>query len=450
MLTVKQLNNAKPRKSPYRLWDNDRSGFGAQVTPAGAISFFQVYHVDGKRRFLGLGRYPAKRLAEARDEAVEARRLIQEGIDPRDAAAAACEAEKQRKAEAERQRALEESRGSLRQLVAEHLRSLEEKGRTKEYIRDISRTLERWIPDSLMSAKVADIAPENLKRIVGTAIREASPNTANRLHTYLHALFKTGLHHDHDPAKYGVDLSFGLTANPMDAIPPQPKQAGTRDRALQFSELARIWQALPDAPGSPITKSEIKLQLLLAGMHFTEVGHARWSEFDLSNNVWELPATRASNEAGSKNRRPHLLPLCPMARDELDALKPLTGDTPFVFPKRGDEPNAPIGITTTSQFVRRTLRPLMDGQDVATGRAPLAPWSPANFRSTVKTRLGELGYSSEWRNRLQNHGQQGVDVKHYDRWDFLEQKHQMLNDFENRLQRAIEDEMRSILRLKNP
>lgn len=439
MLTVKKLDTAQPRQSPYRLWDNDRSGFGAQVTPTGKISFFQLYHWDGKRKYLNLGRYPDKSLADARKQASEARKLIHDDIDPREHWEAARQEEEHRKAEAERQRQLNESRGSFEQLLIAHVETLEQRGRTQEYIKDISGTLNRWVPRSLMAAKVADITPEDLRKVVGDAIRKASPNTANRLHTYLHAVFQTALHHDHDPANLGAEMSFGLDANPMDAIPTQPNSSGTRERALSFPELARIWLALATASGSPVTKAQLKLQLLLAGMHFTEVGHARWIEFDLSNKVWELPAARGANEAGTKNRRPHLLPLCPMACDELQALKPLTGNTPFVFPKRGDEQNAPMGVTTASQFVRKRLRPLMDAQDKANGLSPLAPWSPANFRSTVKTRLGELGYSSEWRNRLQNHGQQGVDVKHYDRWDFLEQKREMLEAFESHLAQAIEN-----------
>ena len=438
MLTVKQLDTAQPRQSPYRLWDNDRSGFGAQVTPTGKISFFQLYHRDGKRKYLNLGRYPDKSLADARKQASEARKLIHDDIDPREHWEAARQEEEHRKAEAERQRQLNESRGSFEQLLIAHVETLEQRGRTQEYIKDISGTLNRWVPRSLMAAKVADITPEDLRKVVGDAIRKASPNTANRLHTYLHAVFKTGLHHDHNPANLGSELSFGLSTNPMDAIPSQPNSSGTRDRALQFSELARIWAALPNAPGSPITKAEIKLQLLLGGMHFTEVGHARWNEFDFSKNVWELPATRGTNEAGTKNRRAHIIPLCPMALAELEALKPLTGHTPFVFPKVGAEQSAPMGNTTSAQFVRKRLRPYMDEQDKAQGQTPLESWSPANFRSTVKTRLGELGYSSEWRNRLQNHGQQGVDVKHYDRWDFLKQKRTMLEDFESHLADAIE------------
>ncbi|MCP1676312.1 hypothetical protein J2T57_003473 [Natronocella acetinitrilica] len=54
MLTVKQLDNLKPKGSPYREWDSDRSGFGVQVSKAGAVSFFQHYTFEGKRRFLNL------------------------------------------------------------------------------------------------------------------------------------------------------------------------------------------------------------------------------------------------------------------------------------------------------------------------------------------------------------------------------------------------------------
>ncbi|MCP1676651.1 integrase [Natronocella acetinitrilica] len=438
MLTVKKLDTAQPRKGPYRLWDNDRSGFGAQVTPAGTITFFQAYTGKGKRKFLNLGRYPDTGLREARDQASEARKLIQSGVDPREARQEARLTEDRRKAEAENKRQLEASRGSLEQLLATHLTTLKQKGRTQRYVDDLRGTFERWVPTSLLTCKVADITPLDLQRVIGSAISKASPNTANRLRTFLHAVFKTGLHHDHNPAHVNSELSFGLSMNPMDAIPSQPPSAATRDRALDFSELARIWTALPFAPGSPIMKAEVKLQLLLGGMHFTEVGQARWSEFDLTKSLWEIPANRGSNEAGTKNRRPHIMPLCPMALEELKYLKEFTGSTPFLFPNtRRDD--APMSSTAPAQFVRNRLRPFMDEQDRLRGITPLEPWSPANLRSTVKTRLGELGYNSEWRNRLQNHGQLGIDVRHYDRWDFLDQKREMLEVFERRLGNEIEN-----------
>ena len=60
----------------------DGRGLFLLVKPTGARSWVLRYQINGRRRDLGLGAYPEVTLAYARDKALEARRLIMEGIDP--------------------------------------------------------------------------------------------------------------------------------------------------------------------------------------------------------------------------------------------------------------------------------------------------------------------------------------------------------------------------------
>ena len=451
MLSKAKLDAAKPRTSAYRLWDNNRTGFGARVTPAGAITFFQHYRIDGKRRFYNLGRYPDTKLADARYAAQKkVRDIVAQGRDPIEVEAEEHRERERKKAEAERQQQAEARRGSIEQLIEAHVAKIA-KRRTHKYVHDVDQTLRRFLPDDLRAQKVADIKPDQLADVIAVPIRAGHPVMANRLRSYLHAMFQTALKHDHDPANRDRPVTFGLEHNPVSAIPAQEGVEGARDRELSFDEVGRIWNALTDpaCPGSPIMKAELRLQLLLAGMHFTEVGHARWSEINFMRQIWDIPARRDGNLAGTKNGRPHVLPLCDTALAELQELHRLTGHTEWLFPNVRDEaahradPEVlirPMAEASPSQFIRVTLRPWMDKRDKAEKREPLAKWVAANFRSTVKTRLGELGFNSEQRNRLQNHNQQGVAVQHYDRWDFLDEKREMLEAWERAIEKAAAGE----------
>ena len=59
------------------------------------------------------------------------------------------------------------------------------------------------------------------------------------------------------------------------------------------------------------------------------VRSAEWSEFDLDNALWEIPAAKM------KMRRPHLVPLPRQAVEMLRELHRITGSYPFLFPGQG-------------------------------------------------------------------------------------------------------------------
>ena len=80
----------------------------------------------------------------------------------------------------------------------------------------------------------------------------------------------------------------------------QPTTAKARDRVLSDTELAAIWNACHDDDYGRV----IRL-LILTGCRRQEVGGMSWDELD--EDSWTIPAER------TKNKRPHTLPLMPMA-----------------------------------------------------------------------------------------------------------------------------------------
>ena len=85
MLTDKQIRDAKPKNTVYRLRDTHSvvRGFGVTIAPSGAKSFFLAFTSpeDGKRKQVSLGRYPSVKLADARRLALEYRGRIDNGVD---------------------------------------------------------------------------------------------------------------------------------------------------------------------------------------------------------------------------------------------------------------------------------------------------------------------------------------------------------------------------------
>lgn len=64
---------------------------------------------------------------------------------------------------------------------------------------------------------------------------------------------------------------------------------------------------------------------MITGVRTIELRAALWSEFNLGNAIWEIPAERM------KMRKAHLVPLSTQELDLLNELKVMTGNYRYVF-----------------------------------------------------------------------------------------------------------------------
>jgi hypothetical protein len=103
LLKPTTVSNAKPGDKDKRL--NDGNGLYLLLKPTGAKWWRLDYSIDGKRKTLSPGVYPATGLADARRKAEDARAKVASGIDPSEARketkiAKQIEAENQKRLEA--------------------------------------------------------------------------------------------------------------------------------------------------------------------------------------------------------------------------------------------------------------------------------------------------------------------------------------------------------------
>jgi hypothetical protein len=79
-LTDAAARNAKPREKSYKL--SDSNGLYSQVEPNGSKLWRLKYRFNEKEKRLAFGVYPEVTLAQAREHQLEARRLLNSGVDP--------------------------------------------------------------------------------------------------------------------------------------------------------------------------------------------------------------------------------------------------------------------------------------------------------------------------------------------------------------------------------
>jgi integrase len=155
----------------------------------------------------------------------------------------------------------------------------------------------------------------------------------------------------------------------------------------------------------------IKL-LIIYGCRLWELCGALKQEFDFDAMIWSIPPERV------KNQRWLILPITPFAKKLLDRLWLYSGNSIYLFPGRYDEETT-IHKTSLSHAIRRI-------KDVE-------KFSPRDLRRTVKTRMGEIGIEKSIRDRIQNHALTDVSSKHYDRYDYLQEKRAALLTWEKYL-----------------
>ena len=105
---------------------------------------------------------------------------------------------------------------------------------------------------------------------------------------------------------------------------PQPKEKH-HSAITDPKEVAPLLTAIDGYQGQFV----VKCALRLAPLFFVSPGelrNAEWSEIDLDEAVWNIPASKM------KMNEPHIVPLATQAIEILTELKQLTGESRYVFP----------------------------------------------------------------------------------------------------------------------
>jgi integrase len=109
-----------------------------------------------------------------------------------------------------------------------------------------------------------------------------------------------------------------LSANPCLGV-ARPDTPRSRERVLTNAEIGAFWRA---AGGERKEVAAVLKLLILTGQRLGEVRGMRHSELSDDGTVWTIPGER------TKNRRIHVVPIAPLARDILASV-PADGDRIF-------------------------------------------------------------------------------------------------------------------------
>lgn len=361
----------RPRTAPARIGDG--AGLHLLVKPSqvGAGTWVLRYTHAGKRRDMGLGAYPAVGLADAREAAEEARKLLRGGADPLAARGAHREAQVRAVAEAEAKAT------TFRDAALATVEAKRDGWSNPKHAAQWLATLEQHAFPVIGDMPVAEVDVAAVLRVL-RPIWPQIPETASRLRQRIEAALDLarvrGWRSGENPARWRGLLSEELP-------PPRRVQRVEHRPALPWQRLPAFWAVLEVVDG--MGAAALRFAILTAA-RTGEVRGMTWREVNLDAALWTVPGARM------KGRRTHRVPLSAAALEVLRAVRP---DRPradaLVFPGADD---AMLSDMTVSAVVRRMNEP-------AAGDDPEAPprWRdhegravvPHGFRSTFRDWAGE-------------------------------------------------------------
>lgn len=314
MLTIKQIDAAKPKDKPYRLLDSN--GLYLYVPASGKKVWQLRYKLDGKEKVLTVGKYPLMSLQEARDKAWLARKDVSVGIDP---------------VKAKKMSTKDNSFSSIYHEWYEHKKQVW----SGVYSTELSRMFHDDILPLIGGMEINEIEPMQILEVIRRFEERGAMERANKARRRCGEVFRYAIvtgRAKYNPAPDLADAMKGYRKKNYPFLPA--------DQIPAFNK------ALAGFSGSIV--SRIATQVLqYTVLRTKELRSMQWSNVDFETRTITIA------EEVMKGRRPHLVPMSDQVVSLLEMLRPVTQPiSSFVFAGRNDK-TKPISENAVLLVIRQ-------------------------------------------------------------------------------------------------
>ena len=308
----------------------DGGGLYLCVQPTGGKSWIFKYRFGGREREMGLGSINTFTLAEARQRALDQRKLLATDVDPLVQKHAQ---QQQRKLAAARVVTFDDA-------AARYIDAHQHGWKNEKHIGQWRATLATYASPVFGQVAVGEVDTEQVLRVL-TPLWATKTETASRVRGRVEKILawaKTqGLRTGDNPATW---------SNHLQTLLPAPRKTAKVEHhaALPYREIATFLRDVEAMPGT----AALALQFIAhTACRTSEAIEARWTEFDLENALWTIPAARM------KAAKEHVVPLTQAVIDLLTKARKL-GDGDYVFP--GGKPGKPLSNMACLTLLKRMGR----------------------------------------------------------------------------------------------
>lgn len=395
-LTETAARNAKASEKPYKL--SDARGLYLLVNPSGSKLWCMKYRFNDTEKKLSFGIYPDVSLAMAREKQSEARRLIDDLVDP-------SEHRKQAKRVA-KVAAANSFEAVAREWFAKFSSKWAESHSCKVLLR-LENDLIPWMGSRPISGIEADELLVTIRRVE----HRGALDSAHRCLGTSSQIFRYAIATSRAKRNPAADLRGALPPVPDDCHFPSitdPERVG---------ELLR---AIDGYKGNLTTCCALRLAPLVF-LRPINLRKLRWEYINLTTAEIRLPGRLL------KMREDLIVPLARQSVAILQEIHPLTYNAGFVFPSEGKN-DRPMSENTVNGALRRL------------GYATDEEMTGHGFRAMARTILDEvLGFRVEWIEMQLAHKVKDPNGRAYNRTAFLKGRKEMMQRWADYL-----DELRHV------
>lgn len=368
---------------------SDGGGLWLQVSAFGSKAWIFRYDLNGKRRSMGLGPIHTISLAEARQAALEARKLLREGKGPIEDRNTRLQAAKLATAKTL----------TFSQCMDAYLEAHEDSWRNPKHRQQWRNTLETYAVPAFGVLSVAAIDTGLVMKAL-EPIWKTKTETASRLRGRIESVLDwatvRGYRSRENPARWKGHLDALLAS-------PNKIKGVEHHAALDYRRIGVFMAELRTQEG--IAANALEFAILTATRTGETIG-ATWGEIDLNGRIWAIPAGRM------KGKREHRVPLSDAAAAVLEKMKDHP-DSEYVFP------GARIGRPLSNMALLMTLRRMGRGDLTAHG-----------FRSTFRDWAAEAtGYPREVAEMALAHAVGDKVEAAYRRGDLFDKRRRLMDDW---------------------
>jgi integrase len=364
----------------------DGGGLYLQISRGGARSWIYRFQLAGTRRFMGLGSADLVGLAEAREVAHAARRLVAAGRDPIDArqserAAAQLEAAKAM---------------SFRECAERYIAAHRAGWRNAKHAAQWPSTLEAYA-FPIMGALPVQTVDVGLIMQVLEPMWTTRTETASRVRRRIESVLDWAAARGFRPATDNPARWRGHLENLL----PAPRKVARVEHhaALPYAEASVFMVELRQRGGTAARALEF---VILTAARAGEVLGARWSEIDMAKRLWTIPAERM--KAGKEHR-------VPLSEAAFAIVKAMAAARSSEFVFGGGGAGRRLSHTALQQLLRRMRR-----SDVTTH----------GFRSTFRDWAAErTSYPAEVAEMALAHAVANAVEAAYRRGDMFQKRRQL-------------------------
>jgi len=298
-LTDLKSKTAKPKTKPYKLFDAE--GLYLYVPPTGRKVWRFKYRFNGKECLITIGKFPNKKLKDARRARNEYLLMLDNGENP---------------AEIKR---LKKNPEGMKFIEVAHewvnFKSIPDTKRCwkSSHTKAVLRSLENEVFPMIGSRVISTLSPYDVDYIIDPIVKRGALEVAERVLSRVNAVFRYGIHKGYCSENPALGKNEYLPARKVQHM-----------AHLSHKELPQFLEDLENYVGDIVCKSAVQFTLLTHA-RTDEIRFAEWEEIDLEKAYWSIPAERM------KMNIAQTIPLSTQAVEILERLKFITGQSKYIF-----------------------------------------------------------------------------------------------------------------------